>query len=65
MTAQSKIRVPTKAAIKRIVDAAKEAGIKVGGLEVTPDGTIRVLNEKLAATAPSGNDYDDWKRQEG
>lgn len=32
----------TKAAIKRAIDAWREAGLEVGGMEVTPDGLIRI-----------------------
>lgn len=55
-------RMPTRAKIKRLVTAAEEAGIKIGGLECTKDGTIRVLSERLARNVVVGSDYDDWKR---
>jgi len=34
---------PGKVAIRHVVEAAKAAGLDVGGIEVSPDGTIRVL----------------------
>jgi hypothetical protein len=55
-------KYPTKAMINRVVaqlsDAAKAAGIKVGGVECTRDGTIRVLE---ASNKPAGSAYDEWK----
>jgi len=53
---------PTKASIRRLVDAAKEAGIKIGGVEFAIDGTVRILSDVPAATSKRANDYDDWKR---
>jgi hypothetical protein len=53
---------PTKAEVDRLtgvlVMAAKAAGLKVSGVEIGPDGAIRVV-EGLA-TAPA-DDYDRWK----
>lgn len=57
MTSHNRIRYPTKAAIKRAVDSARELGIDVAGFEVSPDGKIRVLPQQ--ATAES--DFDRWK----
>jgi hypothetical protein len=53
-------RYPTGAKIRRVVDAAREAGIKVGGIEISRDGMIRILSERLLPNMPA-NDYDDWK----
>jgi hypothetical protein len=39
--------------------SAKAGGLEVGGVEVTPDGTIRIL-AKDAVGHGSGNDFDDW-----
>lgn len=66
MTAQQKPRerhYATTAKIKTFVNTARELGIKVGGFEVTPDGSIRIFNEQSAHAEKSGNDYDDWKNQ--
>lgn len=57
MGAQARIRYPTKAAIRRAVETARELGIDVGGFEVTPEGAIRVLPPQ--ATAAS--EFDRWK----
>lgn len=52
-------KYPTKAKINYLVKAAKEAGVKVGGIECGRDGTVRILSETMAAA--NGNAYDDWK----
>lgn len=44
---------PTKAQIRRAVDAARENGIKVGGFELRPDGTITILPEKGTVADPA------------
>lgn len=54
-------KYPTKAKISYLVKAAKEAGVKVGGVECTRDGTVRILSETMAAA--NANAYDDWKRE--
>lgn len=64
MTAQRKPRerhYATKAKVKSFVETARELGIKVGGFEVTPDGTIRILTEQVAAKDDSADSaYDKW-----
>lgn len=58
MTAAAKSNYPRKAKIVGTIAAAREAGIKVGGFEVDPDGTIRILTERAS---PAANDaYDRW-----
>jgi len=47
---------------RRLLELAKEAGIKVGGVECTRDGTIRVVEAPSRAPASA---YDDWKKAEG
>lgn len=50
---------PTKAAIKRIIEAARACGLDVCGFEATPDGTLRVL-ETRGSSAPL-TDFDRWQ----
>lgn len=53
----------TRSQIKRAIDAARDAGIEIGGVEVAPDGTIRILS--LAQTQPERTSaYDQWKARE-
>lgn len=47
--------------IERAVKAAKDAGLDVGGVEVLPDGTVRVLTRE----STKADDFADWKRQRG
>lgn len=52
----------TQADVERAVKAARNAGMEVGALEITKDGTIRVIvgalmAESLTATTP----LDEWK----
>lgn len=56
-------KYPTKAKISYLVEAAKAAGIKVGGVECSRDGTVRILSEARAAA--NINAYDDWKASQG
>jgi hypothetical protein len=57
MTAPTKTKpaYPGKVAIRHAVEAARALGLDVGGFEVTPEGTIRVL-EARALTKPLGDD---------
>ena len=54
---------PTSAKIRQLVDAVKEAGLKVGAVEFSPDGTVRFMSDKVVQATPasSGSAYDDWK----
>ncbi|AIT81652.1 hypothetical protein [Novosphingobium pentaromativorans] len=67
MTAVPKPRArhyATKAKVRSYIETARELGVKVGGFEVTPDGTIRILAEQAARSATgASNAYDDWKRE--
>lgn len=51
---------PRKAEIARAIDAARAAGLRVGGIEVGPQGTIRILPEIPPQTQAS-NPYDQWQ----
>lgn len=55
----------TQADVKRAVKAVQAAGVPVGGVEIKPDGTIRVLSH---AGNPSDNPESalaNWKAQHG
>jgi len=47
-----------QADMTKAIRSAEAAGFKIGGVEVTKDGTIRVLSN--AAAVSSGNDFDHW-----
>ena len=55
-------RYASGALVKRAVDAAKEAGLCITGLELLSDGTLRILTHETRSPAP--NAYDLWKAQE-
>lgn len=53
----------TRAQVKRMVFAARDAGVCIAGVECTRDGTIRILTEG-SAPGNAASDYDSWKRME-
>lgn len=58
-TASAKASYPTKAKVEFAIRMARMAGIEeVGGLEIGPDGTIRVLAKN---TPGIDSAYDRWK----
>jgi hypothetical protein len=52
-------RYPVKKIIARALDAAREAGLEIGGVDVRPDGTVRVLTRE----ATKEDAFADWKRR--
>lgn len=52
---------PSKAEIARVVGAARASGIDVAGLEVRPDGAIRLFESRASPTVQSV--FDLWKDQ--
>jgi hypothetical protein len=61
MNAPVKLRYPSTPEIKRIVRAAKACGLDVAGLEVCPDGMIRILEPR--ATQAHQTDFDRYADQ--
>lgn len=55
MNAPVRLRYPRKAEIERTVAAAKACGLDVAGIEVSPDGTIRIMEARVVADT---NDFD-------
>lgn len=49
--------------VQRAIKATEACGLSVAGVEVTRDGTIRVLTASPASTQLSA--YDNWKAQSG
>ena len=50
-----------QADVERAVKAARKAGVPVGVVEVTKDGTIRVIMAQESATRPTDSPFDEWK----
>ena len=48
-----------KADVVRLIEAARTAGMKVTGVEVTSDGTLRALETALSRSRM--NDFDFWE----
>lgn len=46
--------------VERAVKAARAAGLDVGGVEVAPDGTIRVTTV-TPVPSETGDPFDKWK----
>lgn len=62
MNAPSRFRYPRKAEIERSVAAAKACGLDVAGIEVSPDGTIRIV-EARAVTPPPVSEFDRYEAE--
>lgn len=45
--------------MRSFVNVARELGIEVGGFEVTPNCTTRILTEQAASKGPEG-DFEKW-----
>lgn len=45
--------------IERAIKAAKDAGLDIGGVDVLPDGTVRVLTKESTKV----DAFSDWKRE--
>lgn len=52
------VHYATKAQVRRAVEAARAAGLEIGGVEVASCGTIRVL---AAQAAVPTDPFDAWK----
>ena len=52
-----KPRYASKAALARLVNAGRAAGLDVQGVELAPDGTVRLLPAARAAAT----DFDRWE----
>ena len=57
MTAQAKPYYPRKSQIERAVAAAKACGLDVCGIEVSPNGVIRIIEARAVPNQPA-NDFE-------
>ena len=60
MTARPALRYPGKVAIRRAVQAARDNGIDVGGVEVSPDGSIRIIDMRAIPRQPA-DEFERWE----
>lgn len=51
---------PGKVAIRHAKEAALEMGIDPAGLEICPDGTIRIFDRAALPTAAPKDEFDEW-----
>lgn len=51
---------PGKVAIRHAKEAAVEMGIDPGGLEICPDGTIRIFDRAAIPNAAPKDEFDEW-----
>ncbi|MEC3912170.1 hypothetical protein U5A82_17325 [Sphingobium sp. CR2-8] len=51
---------PGKVAIRHAKEAAEAMGINPGGLEICPDGTIRIFDRAAIPTAAPKDEFDEW-----
>jgi hypothetical protein len=58
--AETRISYPGKVAIRHLVEAAKAAGLDVAGIEVSPTGTIRIMDARAMPKLP----IDEFERLE-
>lgn len=59
MTAPFKLRYPRKAQIERAIAAAKACGLDVAGFEVSPEGTIRIMEARAVANPTDFDRFSD------
>ncbi|MFZ2995918.1 hypothetical protein [Sphingobium sp.] len=51
---------PGKVAIRHAQEAAEAMGIKPAGLEICPDGTIRIFDRASIPTAAPKDEFEEW-----
>jgi hypothetical protein len=55
-------RYPRKLEIERVVSAIRASGVDVGGVEVAPDGTIKVTEARSCSSKPQ-SEFDRWEAE--
>lgn len=62
MGAQGRFHYPGKVAIRRAMEAARANGIDVGGVEVSPDGSIRIIDMRAIPKQPV-DEFERWEHR--
>lgn len=57
--AKSKAAYPGKVPIRHAVEAARALGVDIGGIEISANGTIRVLDRGIVAPQPQ-DEFEQW-----
>lgn len=60
MGASAVIKYPGKVAIRRAVEAARANGIDVGSVQVSPDGSIRIIDIRAVPKQPV-DEFERWE----
>ncbi len=60
MNAPARISYPGKVAIRHATEAARAAGIDVGAVEVSPDGSIRIIDARAISKTPA-DEFERWE----
>lgn len=61
MNAQPRLRYPSDRRIKAAVATARAAGLDVAAIEVSPDGSIRILGPQAFPAAPR-DEFEAWEQ---
>ncbi|ETI62990.1 hypothetical protein C100_14845 [Sphingobium sp. C100] len=57
---RQKADYPGKVAIRHAREAAEAMGINPGGLEICPDGTIRIFDRAAIPAAAPKDEFEEW-----
>ncbi len=57
---RAKAAYPGKVAIRHAKEAAEAMGIKPAGLEICPDGTIRIFDRASIPEAAPKDEFEEW-----
>lgn len=60
--ARHNVEAPRQSLIERYIRAARKAGLPIGGVEITADGTVRILTPE---NMPSHDPFAEWERKHG
>lgn len=63
MSSRAGRRYPSNALIKRLIAGAREAGIDVVGVEVSPEGVVKMLAAQPSASSDQSSAFDRFEAQ--
>ena len=62
MTEAHVLKFARPAEIKRVITAVAKAGVIVGSIEISPNGSLRIYAAS-GNPEPAANDFDEWDRR--